>query len=222
MTMNTEQFVQTRETFMKTIRGSVRAMMSALAFAKSMMQGKDEAEAAAEALNALCDEFAALPKEKRAESGLRDAIRKVYKDMSTAVAHERRNLKREVNDPATEIEKLHAKFPYRIVCIKGVYAAVTHAEFDAERPAAAERTANGDANDDGESGDVSQPKNADKAAQAIAALEAALAEMTADRNQWRDRAVAAESTLADLRKPAAAKPAKASKTAKPAKQAKAG
>lgn len=215
----TANFIETRDSFVKTIRARVRVNGNAMATARAMMADKDSAEAAAEALNLLIQEFDSLPKEKKAESGLREAIRAVYKDMSTAVSHERRNLAREVNDDATAQTKLYEKLPYRIACVKTVFVAMPHAEFDTLRPAAKTRAANGATGDgDGENGDAAAPsgKNADKAAQAIAALELALSEMTKDRDGWRDRAIAAEATLADLNKTTAARKTRTAKKEKAA------
>jgi hypothetical protein len=192
---------------------------NAMANARAMMADKESAEAAADALNLLQQEFDSLPKDKRAESGLKAAIRAVYKDMSTAVSHERRNLMREEKEDSAATEKLYARLPFRIVCLKSVFAACTHAEFDAHRPTAknnaATKSNTGDGDTDETDGATITKKNPDKAAQAIAALESALREMTADRDQWRDRAIAAESIIADLNKPAAARKT-ASKKAKKA------
>lgn len=216
--MDTATFTARREFYVKTIRSRVRTLGTAMDTARAMMSSKDEADAAAEAMNALADEFGALPKEKREASGLSEAIRAFYKDMSTACSHERANLKRELNDPAAETARLHARFPFRIRRVKSVYVVVPAAEYDAataNRRKGADDAADNAGEDGADAGASS--KNADKAAQAIAALEFALAEMTADRDAWKTRALLAESTIADLTaKPAAKKPAKPVKVAKAA------
>lgn len=217
--MDTATYTARREFYVKTIRSRVRTLGTAMDTARAMMSSKDEADAAAEAMNALADEFAALPKDKREASGLAEAIRAFYKDMSTACSHERANLKRELNDPAAETARLHARFPFRIRRVKSVYVVVPAAEYDAAT-ANRRKGANDGADAAGENGENgadaggASSKNADKAAQAIAALEFALAEMTADRDAWKTRALLAESTISDLTaKPAARKPAKARKAA---------
>lgn len=216
--MDTMTYTARREFYAKTIRNRTKTLVSAMDIARAIMSSKDEADAAAEAMNALSDEFAALDKEKRKASGLYDAIRAVYKDTSTACSHERANLKRELNDPAAETAALHARFPFRIKAIKGCYVVMTAAEYDALTENRRKKGMDGGAGEgDGDGSDVggATGKNADKAAQAIAALELALAEMTADRDQWRTRATLAEQIIADAKKTPAAK----KKTAKTAKAA---
>ena len=125
---------------------------------------------------------------------------------------------REEKEYSAALEKLYDRLPFRVLCLKSVYTAVTHKEFDEHRPSAKNNAAlrGASADETGESKESAVTvKNPDKAAQAIAALESALREMTADRDQWRDRAIAAESIIADLNKPAAARKT-ASKKAKKA------
>ncbi len=225
----TNAYISLRDAFAKTIRAAVKTTRNAMATARTIMESKDSAEAAAEAMNMLRDEYDALPKDKREESGLLAAIRSVYKDTSTAVALDRASLKKAGHDASAIAEKLHARYPYRVTCIKGAYIAMTHAEFDAAKPAGAKNNAtDGDGGDgDGDETGSAPNKGIDKAAVALEALRAQvyalqieLAQMTADRDAWADRATVAEAALGDLNKPAAAKPAKPAKAAKPAKPAK--
>ena len=202
----------------KMVRTRAKTGSSAMQAARETMESEVLALGAASALTTLRTEYDALPKDKRAESPLKDAIRAVYKDMSTAVSHERAALRKELNDETAETAALHKRFPWRILALKGCYTVMTHAEFDAETANRRKSPAK-DANDGDGDGDVDDAgdgsaKGMDKAAAAIAALELALAAMTAERDAWRARAETAESELATLRAPVAAKPKAKGKPAK--------
>lgn len=195
------------------IRNRGKTATSALAFARDTLASGDKTRAAADAMNALKSEFDALDKDKKSASSLMLAIRAVYKDHSTAMSFERKALQKEFNDETAEKAALYARYPYRIVVTKSVYCVVTHAEFDAmTRNRRAERKMDkGDAGDANTSDADAAPAAPDKAAQAIAALETALANMTVDRDAWKERAILAESIVADLNKPVKAKPANQAK-----------
>lgn len=190
------------ERVIKMVRTRARTGSTAMEEARKTMQSEELAMGAASALTTLFTEWESLPKDKRAESPLKSAIRAVYKDMSTAVSHERANLRRELNDDAAETAKLHATFPFRIKSLKGCFVVMTAAEFDAET--ANRRTASapvgGTGEDAGEGEGDTGAAGIDKAAAAIAALETALAEMTADRDAWKTRALLAESIAIPAKK----------------------
>lgn len=199
-----------------TIRQTGKQACSAMELARAYMESEENARIAANAMNKLDDEYAKLPKAKRAESTLKAGIRTFYKNMSTAVSQERSRLKAKLNNADAEKSALYASFPWRVMRLKGEYLFVTHAEFDAENghrqkdrdAAPVTETGEGDT-DDGE-------KGIDAKAELIVALRAELAAMTADRDDWRAKFNAADAKLDALKiKTAKPKTVKA-KTAKAA------
>lgn len=200
----------------KMVRTRSTTTQTAMKSARETMQDETLALGAAVALTNLQTEWDALDAEKKKASNLKSAIRAVYKDMSTAVSHERAILKREVNDETIEIAKLHATFPFRIKSLKGCFVVLSAAEFDAET--ANRRTTTPAPSPVTDVTDDTAAPGLDKAASAIRALELALADMTRSRDTWMARAETAERALAaakTARKPVAASK-KAPKVAKAA------
>lgn len=200
------------DTALKIIRDTGKRTGSAMATARDYMASEANITGACKAMTVLDSEYAALKGDARKASTLKLGIRAFYKNMSTAVSHERAALRAEIKDEVKETERLYAAFPFRILREKGCYIVVTHAEFDAattnrRKAGGADESAEGD-----ETGAADTVKGTDKAAAAIAALEIALAAMTADRDAWMARAMLAEACVAD-----AAKPVRAAKKAAPVK-----
>lgn len=198
----------------KLIRDTGKRTGSAMAIARGYMQNEEQITGACKAMSVLDSEYAALKGAARKASTLKIGVRAFYKNMSTAVSHERAALRVEIKDEIKELEKLYAAFPFRILREKGCYIVVTHAEFDAATSNRRKSAGTDDTNEGADESDTGTDtaKGIDKAAAAIAALESALAEMTADRDAWRTRAKLAEHALKDATKPVrAAKPAKTSK-----------
>lgn len=171
-----------------------KSAVSALQIARETMGNPESMRTLKSAIDKLQADYSSLSKEKRQESVIRAAISAVVKDQSTAISYERKALKKDYNDSAAEIAQLYALYPLRFTVIKGVYVLMTHAEFDA-RNAGKRKDKDTDTGEGASDGDgVSEggaAKGTDKAAAAIAALQAQVATLTAER----DAALAALRTM---------------------------
>jgi|SRR5882672_2751674 len=211
--MSTKNLVISLESTIATIRAGGKIAVSAMETARAYMSCEESARHAANAMNKLNDEWAALPKEKRASSVLKPAIRFFYKNMSTAVSQEKARLKAKHNDATAEIAALYSAFPWRVMRIKGEFVFVTHAEFDAENGHRQKRQAPVTTTTGADETDGDGDKGIDAKAELITSLRAELAAMTAERDDWRNKfnALTVKTDAAKLR---AAKP----KTGKAAKR----